>query len=189
MNKFQNVLAQVLEQSGTGVEIVASGKNSVSFFYQGNVYGSFMGVPSKAQFAILRSLTEYRATYTELLSRYDHEETIQRMCWCLFGSMDSTVDIDCSTGRSSIEVSSHCSRCQYTKPFCHRVLEPLTVREQQCFSLMRLGKTDKEIAESLNVSYNTVVSHFQNAVGKYRDVTGERVTRAFILTKLQEAGV
>lgn len=189
MNKFQNVLAKVLEQSGNGIEIVAAEQNRVHFIYQGRVYNQLSDLPQTAQFAVIRSLTEYRRVYNELQSIYGQEETIQRMCWCLFGSMDSSVDINVATGRSKVEVSTHCRSCQYSKPFCCQVVKPLTLREQQCFSLMRLGKTDKEIALLLNVSYSTVVKHFTNGVEKFRELSGERVTRAFVLTILQEAGI
>lgn len=189
MNTFQNVLAEVLKETGDGLEIIAVAKNQVNYIYRGTVYNSFSSIPPTAQFAIMRNLSNYRKVYTDLARKVGHEEAINRMCWCLFGSADNAVDIDVSTGRSKIEVASHCINCQYEKPFCCKVLAPLTKREQQCFLLMRTGMTDKEIARKLNLSYLTVIKHMNNAVAKFRDMTDQNITRSYILTKLQEAGI
>lgn len=189
MKTIQSALASVLQQESTGLEIMASAKNRVNFLFQGKMHTSFLTLPKNAQFAVLKNLMEYREAYNSLVSQYGHEETIQRMCWCLYGSVDAEVDIDVALGISNVEIASHCTGCQYSKCFCKQLLAPFTKREQECLMYMREGFTDKEIAAALKISTATVVTHFTNAVQKVRSLTGKNITRAYLLTKLQEAGV
>lgn len=189
MKTIQQALASVLQQESTGLEIMASDKNKVNFLFQGQLHTSYLTLPKTAQFAVLKNLMEYREAYTTLIAEYGHEETVQRMCWCLYGSVDAEIDIDVATGQSHVEVASHCSGCQYSKCFCKQLLAPFTKREQECLMYMREGYTDKEIAQVMNISTATVVTHFTNAVAKVRAITRKNITRAYLLTKLQEAGV
>ncbi len=189
MKTIQSALASVLQQESTGLEIVASAKNRVNFIFQGQMHTSFFTLPKTAQFAVIKNLREYGEAYSLLASQYGHEETIQRMCWCLYGSVDADIDIDVASGRSNVEIASHCASCQYSKCFCKQLLAPFTKREQECLMYMREGFTDKEIAAALNISATTVITHFTNAVAKVRAITGKNVTRAYLLTRLQEAGV
>jgi len=131
----------------------------------------------KQRFALARCLQPYIKTYDELAKLYGPLEAEERLCWCLFGSLDGSVDVNVSKNSANIEVSSHCSVCQYKKPFCHRVLPGLTPRQQECIKLMRQGKTDKEIAGCLGISVNTVVNHMTNAVAHIREIQGSNITR------------
>lgn len=60
------------------------------------------------------------------------------------------------------------SRAQQTN-IIHRVkiLDPLTVREQEVLQLLVSGKTNREIAKELYISENTVKTHTRNIFSKY----------------------
>ncbi|MEG1899430.1 MAG: helix-turn-helix transcriptional regulator [Bacteroidales bacterium] len=189
MNSFQHALSSVMEEQSNGLEIVAVSKNKVSVIYKNKIYQNYNELPLPARYSIAKAITKYSPAYNMLRKSYSVLEAEERMCWCLFGSFDSTVDINIFPTKANIEISTHCAKCQYEKPFCYRELKPLTHREQQCFILMRSGYTDKEIAAKLGIAYTTVVKHVYQAVSKFSDKVGRQVTRAYILTALQEAGV
>lgn len=146
-------------------------------------------LPKSARFAIARCIQPFSGVYTSLREKYGVLEAEERLCWCLFGSLDGSTDIDVLRGKASIEISSHCSACQYEKPFCNRVLEGLTSRQQECIMLMRSGLTDKEVARELGISYLTVIKHINNAVERFRDMTGKPITRQYIISQLNIAGL
>lgn len=189
MNQFQEVLSSVLEQQSEKLELVSKGTNKLRAFYQGVVYENYSDLPKSARFAIARTIQPYLGVYTSLRKKYSVLEAEERLCWCLFGSFDGSVDIDVYRGKSKAELSAHCSVCQYEKPFCNRVLPGLTPRQQECIMLCKKGMTDKEVALKLGISYTTVVKHIDNAVQRFRDITGRPVTRQFIITQLNLAGL
>lgn len=60
-------------------------------------------------------------------------------------------------------------RADETSPYFHHArlhLEPLTRRERDIVLLVQRGASNKEIAEELNISVNTVKMHLQNIFGK-----------------------
>lgn len=189
MNSFQQALSLALAADSEQLEIVAREQNKVTAIYNGVIYADYSELPKKARFAIAKSIAPYLCEYDALARQYGAIEAEERMVWCLFGSLDSAVDIDVSTGHAHVEVSSHCCSCQYAHPFCRRMLPHLTHRQQECFILMRQGKTDKEIAQMLGISYYTVIRHINNAVSLVRDVTNSNVTRQYIVKQLMEAGI
>lgn len=190
MNQFQKALNIALEAHSGGLELVSKSTNRVRSFYRGVVYENYADLPREARFAIARVLSSYTNVYNSLREKYSALEAEERMVWCFFGSLDGNCDINTSNPRSSkIEISSHCVKCQYEKPFCRKTLANLTARQQECFILMGGGLTDKEVAQVLHISYLTVIKHMNNAVERFRDVTGTRVTRQYILSQLQIAGV
>lgn len=189
MNSFQQALSLALAADSEQLEIVAREQNKVTAIYNGVIYSDYSELPKKARFALAKSISPYLREYDELARRYGALDAEERMVWCLFGSLDSAVDIDVSSGNAHVEVSSHCSSCQYEHPFCRRMLPHLTHRQQECFMLMRQGKTDKEIAQTLGISYYTVIRHINNAVSIIRDLTNTNITRQYIVTQLMEAGI
>ena len=46
-------------------------------------------------------------------------------------------------------------------------LDPLTGREQEVLQLILSGKSNREIAESLHITENTVKTHVRNIYSKY----------------------
>lgn len=189
MNQFQLALSEALEQQSEKLELISKGENKLWAIYKGKVYENYAELPKTARFAIARCIQPYSDVYTTLRMNYGVLEAEERICWCLFGSVDGSSDIDVSRGKSSIEISSHCQICQYEKPFCNRVLEGLTSRQQECILLMRSGLTDKEVAKRLGISYLTVIKHINNAVERFRDMTGKPITRQYIISKLNIAGL
>lgn len=189
MNQFQEVLSSVLEHNSENLELVSKGVNKLRAIYKGVAYENYSDLPKSARFAIARSIQPYVGVYTTLREKYSEIEAEERLCWCLFGSFDNTSDIDVSRGRAKVELSSHCAVCQYSKPFCNRVLPGLTPRQQECFMLCRKGLTDKEVAMRLGISYTTVVKHVDNAVQRFRDITGKPITRQYIISQLNLAGL
>lgn len=186
MNNYQITISSVLDDHSNNIEAVSKGLNKVSVLFRGVVY-DYPKLPVEARFAFARSLQPYMNIYHQLEEKYGAMEAEERLCWCLYGSFDSQPDIS-STG-SNVEISSHCTSCQYEKPFCHRVLPYLTKRQQECFLLMRKGLTDKEVAEILHISFLTVIKHMNNAVERVRNILNEPVTRQYILNDLANAGI
>jgi hypothetical protein len=152
MNQFQSALTEALEQESEKLELISKGLNKLWAIYMGKVYENYAELPKTARFAIARCMQPYSEVYSLLRKKYGVLEAEERICWCLFGSINGTSDIDVARGRASYEISSHCSQCQYEKPFCHRVLDGLTSRQQECILLMRSGLTDKEVARKLGIS-------------------------------------
>lgn len=189
MNKFQSALALALEQQSESLELISRGVNKLRAIYKGKVYENYADLPKSARFAIARVIQPYVHVYNKLREKYGVLEAEERLCWCLFGSFDGACDIDVARGRCSVELSSHCEKCQYEKPFCNRVLPGLTPRQQQCIILMRTGLTDKEVALKLGISYLTVIKHINNAVERFRDMTGKPITRQYIISQLNLAGI
>lgn len=189
MNQFQLALSEALEQQSESLELISKGVNKLWGIYKGKVYENYADLPKTARFAIARCIQPYSDVYTSLRLKYDVLEAEERLCWCLFGSLDGSSDIDVRRGKASIEISSHCSSCQYEKPFCNRVLPGLTLRQQECILLMRTGLTDKEVANKLGISYLTVIKHINNAVERFRDMTGKPITRQYIISQLNLAGL
>lgn len=189
MNRFQTALSEALEQQSESLELISKGVNKLWAIYKGRVYENYADLPKTARFAIARCIQPYAGVYTQLREKYGVLEAEERLCWCLFGSLDGSTDIDVARGKASIELSSHCSSCQYEKPFCNRVLEGLTSRQQECILLMRSGLTDKEVANRLGISYLTVIKHVNNAVERFRDMTGKPITRQYIISQLNIAGL
>ncbi len=56
--------------------------------------------------------------------------------------------------------------CQFEYPFEPGVLTELSARERQVLQLLAEGSSSKQIATTLNVSENTVVTHRQNIMNK-----------------------
>lgn len=189
MNNFQLALTKALEQNSEKLELISKGVNKLRAIYKGVVYENYSDLPKTARFAIARCVQSYASVYSSLAKEYGALEAEERLCWCLFGSLDSSPDIDVSRGRASVEISSHCQSCQYGKPFCNKILPGLTPRQQECVILMRKGLTDKEVANILGISYLTVIKHMTNAVERFRDMTGKPITRQYIITQLNLAGV
>lgn len=189
MNHFQMALTEALEQQSESLELISKGVNKLWAIYKGKVYENYAELPKTARFAIARCIQPYAGVYTQLREKYGVLEAEERLCWCLFGSLDGSSDIDVHRGKASVEISSHCKQCQYEKPFCNRVLPGLTTRQQECILLMRSGLTDKEVAMKLGISYLTVIKHINNAVERFRDMTGKPVTRQYIISQLNIAGV
>lgn len=189
MNSFQKALSSVLEQNSEGLELISKGQNKVRTIFKGVVFENYPDLPKEARFAIARCIQPYLPAYTMLRKSYDVLEAEERLCWCLFGAFDGSVDIQLHKGKANVELSSHCTKCQYEKPFCNRVLPGLTPRQQECILLLRKGFTDKEVALALNISYLTVIKHIDNAVKNFRDITGKNVTRQYILSQLVNAGI
>lgn len=187
MNNFQKTLCSVLEQQSESLEFISTGLNKLKCIYKGVVYESYSDLPKTARFAIARSIQPYAAVYTQLRQSFGVIEAEERLCWCLFGSFDSSADI--SEGRAHYEIASHCEKCQYEKPFCNRVLSHLTQRQQECFLLMKKGMTDKEVANVLGISYLTVIKHMNNAVERVREISGSNITRQYIINQLNLAGL
>lgn len=189
MNQFQLALTEALEQQSESLELISKGVNKLWAIYKGKVYENYADLPKSARFAIARCIQQYAGVYTSLRKKYGVIEAEERLCWCLFGSFDGATDIDVSIGRASVELSSHCTSCQYEKPFCHKVLKGLTPRQQECILLMRSGLTDKEVARKLGISYLTVIKHIDNAVHRFRDMTDRPITRQYIVSQLNVAGI
>lgn len=189
MNNFQQALNLALEQQSESLELISKGTNLLRAIYNGKIYENYSDLPKSARFAIARCIQDYTAAYTMLRAKYDVLEAEERLCWCLFGALDGSADINVATGKASFEISSHCTQCQYEKPFCNKVIPGLTARQQECILLMRRGLTDKEIALRLNISYLTVIKHINNAVERFRDMTGQNITRQYIITQLTLAGL
>ncbi len=190
MNNFQKALSTSLEQHSGGLELISKGPNKLRAIFRGNVYENYLDLPKEARFAVARVLSSFSDVYTTLRDKYDSAEAEERMAWCFFGSFDGNVDINTNSLRNArIEISSHCQKCQYDKPFCCKTIANLTPRQQECFILMREGLTDKEVAMKLGISSCTVIKHMNNAVERFRDITGRRVTRQYIISQLQTAGL
>ena len=189
MNTFLEALNQTLEHDSPGLELMSKGPNKLRSTFRGVVYENYSDLPAEARFALARCLQPFIKTYNDLALTYGPLEAEERLCWCLFGNFDGSVDVNVDKNIANIEVSSHCSVCQYGKPFCHRVLPGLTPRQQECIQLMRMGKTDKEVAQCLNISVNTVINHMTNAVARIRELHGSNVTRTYIINELTLAGV
>jgi hypothetical protein len=189
MNSFQEALSPALSADSESLEIIGREKNKVTAIYNGIVYHNYSELPRRARFSIARALSPLLREYTYFEKKYGSLEAEERMVWCLFGSMDCKPDFNISKGKYNIEVSSHCTFCQYIKPFCKRVLPNLTPRQQECYTLMRRGMTDKEIANNLGISYYTVLRHMNNAVERVRDSTGINATRQTIINDLNYAGI
>lgn len=66
-----------------------------------------------------------------------------------------------------------------------KTLDPLTVREQEVLQLILSGKSNREIAEALYISENTVKTHIRNIFSKYN--VSSRVELASTLLKNQTA--
>ena len=189
MNKIQEALELALDDRGESLELISKGQNQLKAIYRGRLYEDYFDLPATARHAVAEAITPFINEYNELAALYGADQAELRVAWCLFGSIDRDVDIDVAAERCSIEVSSHCRRCQYAHPFCRRILPHLTRREQECFLMMRSGLTDKEIASGLNVAPATVMKHFSNAVTRFREITGRPVNRQYIITRLFEAGI
>jgi hypothetical protein len=189
MNQFQTALTSVLEQNSENLELVSKGVNKLRAIYRGVVYENYSDLPKTARFAIARCIQSYSSIYTELREKYGVLEAEERLCWCLFGSFDGSADINVTLGKSKREISSHCTKCQYSKPFCKQVLDGLTPRQQECIMLMRTGLTDKEVALKMGISYLTVIKHIDNAVHRFRDMTDKPITRQYIVSQLTLAGL
>lgn len=189
MNKYLEALDQALDDQGESLELISKGVNQLRAIYRGKVYDDYFDLPISARHAVAEAIAPYSDEYRSLAGQFGPDQAELRIAWCLFGSLDKEVDIDVASEHSSIEVSSHCHHCQYAQPFCHRQLPYLTRRQQQCFLLMRQGLTDKEIASTLHVAPATVIKHMSNAVAKVREITGNNVTRQYIIAQLYEAGI
>lgn len=189
MNNFLEALNQTLEHDSPGLELFSKAPNKLRSTFRGVVYENYSDLPAEARFALARCLQPYLTIYDKLAKEFGHLEAEERLCWCLFGNLDGSVDVNVDKNTANIEVSSHCKVCQYGKPFCHRVLPGLTVRQQECIKLMRQGKTDKEVAMYLGISVNTVINHMTNAVARIRELHGTNVTRSYIINELTLAGV
>lgn len=189
MNPFQKTLSSVLEQNSESLELISKGKNKVRAIFKGVVFENYSDLPKEARFAIARCIQPHLSAYTMLRKTYDVLEAEERLCWCLFGSFDGSIDVQLHNNKANVELSSHCTKCQYEKPFCNRVLPGLTPRQQECILLLRKGLTDKEVAQVLNISYLTVIKHIDNAVRNFRDMTGKNVTRQYIVSQLNIAGI
>lgn len=189
MNVYQHSLTLALEEGGEFLELVSVGQNRLKAFYNGQLYNSYLDLPMKARYAVVQSFRPFLREFDELAVRYGAEEAEQRMAWCLYGSIDRDIDINVMTNEHWYEMSSHCRRCQYEKPFCRQVLPHLSRRQQQCFLMMRNGLTDKEIAEIVGISPATVSKHFALALDKLRQLLGRPVTRQYVVSQLFEAGV
>lgn len=189
MNSFQKKINSVLDTGSDDLELISRGQNKLRAIYRGHVFEEYTSLPHEVRYALNEAIEPYSKIYSQLREKYSHDEAEERIIWCLFGSLDTSIDINVETGDASVEVSSHCRACQYSKPFCRRTLANLTRREQEIFLLMRQGLTDKEIGNKLSISHFTVIKHIDNAVQKFREVTGTPVTKQYIITKLMEAGV
>jgi predicted DNA-binding protein (UPF0251 family) len=190
MNQFQKALTVALEVHSGGLEFISKGINRVRPIFRGKVYENYVDLPREARFAVARVLSSYPDVYNSLREKYDVLETEERMAWCFFGAFDGNIDILVDSPRKArIEIASHCQKCQYEKPFCCKTIANLTPRQQECFILMREGLTDKEVAMKLGISSCTVIKHMNNAVERFRDITGRRVTRQYIISQLQTAGL
>lgn len=199
MENFLTTIQSLLNESGDTIEIVDAGRPyKIQIINKGKIYNGLsdpqlpQDVFSRIHKVILNDpcLCEI---YVRLYHVYGVLEAEERICWCMFGGFDSKPDIIISDVASedtiNVEIRPACAKCPYGKPFCMRFVIPLTDREQQCFILMRIGLTDKEIANRLNISYNTIASHFQNALEKVRELVGRPVTRAFVIDLLTKAGI
>ena len=192
-NTFLHTLQEIIKADGFQLEIVAKEEiNHCEFIYQGETFRSFEELPEiMKQYlsGLFNSKKELCGAYDFLREKYSDSEAVERLCWCFFGGFDSKPDINTQTGDVQTEVPVQCMSCQYGRPFCKRVFMPLTKREQQIFLLAREGLTDKEIAQKLDISYNTIATHFQNALEKVRGSVGRDVTRAFVIKELTKAGL
>jgi len=192
-NTFLHTLQEIIKADGYQLEIIAtSEKNHCEFIYQGETFRSFEELPEIMKHylsGLFCSNKELCNAYDFLREKFNDNEAVERLCWCFFGGFDSAPDINTQTGDVETEVPVQCISCQYDRPFCRKVFMPLTKREQQIFLLAREGLTDKEIAQKLDISYNTIATHFQNALEKVRGNVGRDVTRAFVIKELTKAGL
>lgn len=189
MNNFHYALNQCLERDSGKLELISKGVNKLRAIYNGVVYENYSELPKTARFAIARCIQPHYDDYTMLREKYDQMEAEERLCWCLFGSFDGQSDIDVRLCRGKCEIPSHCKVCQYEKPFCKKVIVGLSPREQECILLMREGMTDKEVALRMGISYLTVIKHMNNAVQRFRDITGRNITRQYLINQLSIAGI
>lgn len=187
MNKIHEAINLALSEEKDSLELISKGVNKLSAIYRGKFYEDYFDLPVSGRRAVASALIPYAKVYSALAMEFGYREAEVRLAWCLFGSVDSSADI--VAGKANYELSSHCTKCQYGRPFCTRLLPYLTRREQQCFLLMRQGLTDKEIAARMQLAPTTVTKHFSNAIAKLRDMTGKQVTRQYVINQMFLAGV
>lgn len=188
MNNFHLMLDSVLDSSSQQLELFSSSRNKLSAIYNGVVYPTYFELPLEARFAIARATAQYYVAYNMIREQYSADEAEERIAWCLFGSLDSQADINVKTGAVAVELSAHCQKCQYAKPFCSQILPYLSRREQQAFLLMRKGLSDKEVASKMSITLRTLHKHTSNALQRLTDVAGQPINRQYIISKLMEAG-
>lgn len=199
MENFLNTIQTLLNDSGDTIEIVDAGQPyKIKIINKGKIYNGLSDpvLPTNVYTIIHNVILNNPCLcgiYVHLYNEYGSIEAEERICWCMFGGFDSKPDIIirdvASEDTFNLEIRPACAKCPYGKPFCKRFVIPLTDREQQCFVLMRIGLTDKEIANRLGISYNTIASHVQNALEKVRRLVGRPVTRAFVVDLLTKAGI
>jgi DNA-binding NarL/FixJ family response regulator len=87
-----------------------------------------------------------------------------------------------------LAVYDNMSRSQQTDIIRYaKTLDPLTVREEEVLQLILTGKSNREIAELLFISENTVKTHARNIFSKY-DV-GSRAELISTLLKNQVSSI
>jgi DNA-binding CsgD family transcriptional regulator len=157
----------------SGVEFFAF-RNEVMCLHNGRTF-YFEEIPSfileiveqdmMAHPEALRSLADWNI--------HRHEDMLRQYIYCRFGGFDNDPDID-STGKIDHTEYFDCGQrgvCRFEGKLCCTIkAENGNLTKQELEVLKRVQLPDKQIADELNISVETVSSHWQNI----RNKTGRR---------------
>jgi hypothetical protein len=173
-------------------EIIATGTNKVQLVANGIIYAKYVNIP-KCYRRLIRAHMSKNSKAVQVLQAAGITNCIEReerYAWCLFGNFNSQADINPATYELHPDIGMHCTKCQYTMPFCQRRTRILTRQETIVAGMIAEGYTDKEIACRLRKSVRTITTQRGAIQAKLRPVYGERpINSALIAVYAKKEGI
>lgn len=102
----------------------------------------------------------------------DIDEILYKYVWCNYGNFDNTPDFDTETQEFVKEywICGQRAQCPFNHKICGQLTAPngdhLTKQEIKIIKLIAQGNFDTELADALNISFGTIISHKANIFRK-----------------------
>lgn len=109
-------------------------------------------------------------------------EMLHKYVWCNYGGFDNTPDFDTENQEFVKEywLCGNRDNCPFNHKICGQLIAPsgeyLTKQEIKIIKLIAQGHFDAELADTLNISPNTIISHKANIFRKLQVNSKNEVT-------------
>lgn len=110
------------------------------------------------------------------------EEMLHKYVWCNYGGFDNSADFDTENQEFIKEywLCGYRENCPFNHKICGQLIAPngeyLTKQEIKIIKLIAQGHFDAELADTLNISPNTIISHKANIFRKLQVNSKNEVT-------------
>ncbi|MDD2279997.1 MAG: helix-turn-helix transcriptional regulator [Bacteroidales bacterium] len=165
------------------IEIFAESEHNVKALFEGRTV-NFLDLP---QYIIDFFLNEMYGNSSAMIAFHKAkfnsiEKMLLQYVWCNYGGFDNTPDYNTELN-NSIKEFWDCGKrenCPFNGCICGQLIAPngehLTRQEIKIIKLISQGHFDAELADALNISPNTIISHKANIFRKLQVNSKNEVT-------------